>query len=739
MLDKKKLKSLRALNATRAMMYKAQQDVPKVKRRYYGNSVEYKHPVYMRVQMLDGFMKVAFFLVGMMRQGHNKPVYELFISPATGEFITWDCELQRWSEAKIDNLKWPEYKWYTSNCYINNCGYSTIKTVLNVSKGGWAGILEYQNNVRKEELKRKHRRETDPWDLDMEQIPALPKDWEHWVNKTAIQENFIFYQYKRGGAKEGWCTYCEKWVPIKEPRHNAAGKCKVCHKPITYKSAGKAGRFNTKMCYVYLMQKCEDGFVIREFEAYRHYQKNMYGMPGTEHYRAPEIRINEYRRCIYHSALLEPKSYNWREYKDHTMRWCKSGYPASRYSGYYGNYSYYSPSYYDYSGAVYKRTLKSLEKELCRTGVLEYINGLPKADPEEYLKAYKTDRIIEQMSKAGLTQLVYENIRKAHSRFEFPSSQSGKLTKVLEIDSFRLKRLKEMNGGNTAIKWLKYEKKLNTQYPDACIQYFDSKKINPKDVQFILDRMTVVKLCNYLKKQEPLCQGRFSWISNIWQDYLKMAKRVKMDVTKEIFYKPQNIKEAHDRLIEYMEENGLSIKAAEIADKYPNVEEILAELKEKYSFEDKKFAIIIPEKIEDMLNESNALSLCMDRDDRYYERISIRETYIAFLRKQSEPEQPWYVIEFEPNGTLRQESTVGDNKNKDFDEAIPFIKKWQRELSKRITKEDRELAKKSVELRLKEFEQLRKDKNQIRRGPLQGQLLIDVLEQRLMEVEENVG
>ena len=227
-------------------------------------------------------------------------------------------------------------------------------------------------------------------------------------------------------------------------------------------------------------------------------------------------------------------------------------------------------------------------------------------------------------------------------------------------------------------------------------------------------------------------------ISN-WEDYLKMAKRVKMDVTKELFYKPKDIKEAHDRLIEYMEENGLSIKAGEIADKYPKVEEILAELKEKYSFQDKKFAIIIPERIEDMLNESNALSLCMDRDDRYYERISIRETYIAFLRKQSEPEQPWYVIEFEPNGTLRQESTVGDNKNKDFDEAVPFIKKWQRELSKRITKEDRLLAEQSAQLRLKEFEELRKNKNKIWRGPLQGKLLIDVLEQRLMEVEENVG
>ena len=41
-------------------------------------------------------------------------------------------------------------------------------------------------------------------------MPELPKDWVHWVDKVAVRENYIFYHYKRGGAKTGYCTFCGK-------------------------------------------------------------------------------------------------------------------------------------------------------------------------------------------------------------------------------------------------------------------------------------------------------------------------------------------------------------------------------------------------------------------------------------------------------------------------------------------------------------------------------------------------
>ena len=75
-----------------------------------------------------------------------------------------------------------------------------IKKFLGTQQGGYAGLFEYQLKVRQMELTRRHKRETDPWDLEMMQTRDLPKDWERWVRKVGVPFNYIFYKYVRGGA-----------------------------------------------------------------------------------------------------------------------------------------------------------------------------------------------------------------------------------------------------------------------------------------------------------------------------------------------------------------------------------------------------------------------------------------------------------------------------------------------------------------------------------------------------------
>ena len=102
--------------------------------------------------------------------------------------------------AKLDLLDWPDYVGTSEKKWINPEGYSTIKTYLGVKHGGFSGLMEYQLKVRADELKRRHKRETDPWDLDLAQTPDLPKDWMRWVRKVGIPENYIYYEYTRKGC-----------------------------------------------------------------------------------------------------------------------------------------------------------------------------------------------------------------------------------------------------------------------------------------------------------------------------------------------------------------------------------------------------------------------------------------------------------------------------------------------------------------------------------------------------------
>ena len=106
---------------------------------------------------------------------------------------------------------------------------------------------------------------------------------------------------------------------------------------------------------------------------------------------------------------------------------------------------------------------------------------------------------------------------------------------------------------------------------------------------------------------------------------------------------------------------------------------------------------------------------------------------ILFLRKTAEIDKPYYTLEVEPNGTIRQKRTYFDRQNDDLKDAEQFLKEWQRVVSERLTESDREKAEKSKILRLQEFEQLRQDDIRIHTGDLAGQRLVDVLVSDLME------
>ena len=46
------------------------------------------------------------------------------------------------------------------------------------------------------------------------------------------------------------------------------------------------------------------------------------------------------------------------------------------------------------------------------------------------------------------------------------------LAKSLGIDKARMKRLRENKGGRGFLEWLRYEKTLDTIFPDDMVQYF---------------------------------------------------------------------------------------------------------------------------------------------------------------------------------------------------------------------------------------------------------------------------
>lgn len=721
MNNKKELLKLRTLRPTDKMMNMAANDVPVMKpalwsRKSYVNI--YKHSVFMRCQILNGIMKIALFMTEYMRCGSKEPLYEIFIDYENEQFITYDCKKKKWSEAMLSNLSFPgAYEHYsTRKIYINPEGRKSIKNHLKVKTGDFNGIIEYQERIRKIQLDKKHKRITDPWDEDLSQIPALPKDWDKWVQRVGITDHYIFYKYERNGAKEGFCTRCGKTVPIKNAKNGKFTTCSCCRKPIQYKSYGKMGiSFFSKYEYVYLIQKCRDGFVIREFYVRIEFQKNKDAQPHYSYF--------EFRRCIYES-FNKARAYAWDDFKHKEFRWISS-FVCSHHSTMY-------------KGKVYGKTLCGIP-QLKRTGMLEMIRHSEKIDPEVYIAIYIDKPYVERIAKSGLYQFCSDFIDKNNNYYYYSDkltideTANGELHKLLKIDKQLLKRLRFADGGLAYLEWLQYEKSRNKCISDESISWFVSNQVKPDSIKFITDRMSENKICKYMKQQLLLSKENAKFILDTWQDYLEMAKRLNINVAQEINYKPRYLVNKHNECITKIGSADTARAANEICAQYPDVDNICQSIVDKYEFAGEKFTVVVPKRIEDILEDSNELSHCVSRSpDRYFERIQNRESYILFLRKSNSLDKPYYTLEVEPNGTVRQTRTKHNTQGKDIGEIKEFLIAWQKEISKRLTEDDMLLGSKSNEIRLREYKELRDNKAIIRAGTYQGKLLADVLEADLL-------
>lgn len=214
-MKKSSLLKMKNLPATEEMLAVAREDVPVKVGSGWNTFYRCRYSGFVRSAVEGGILKVTLYDPDAMRLGGTLPVYEIFMEKEKQQFLTYDRTRNEWRTAKIDYLEWQAKG--SNNVWISAVDDAQIRQYLaSDEKSVYRAILKFQRAVRDAELERRHRKETDPWDAEISQTPPLPKDWERWVNKVGIQENYIFYDYRKGGARYGYCTYCEKEVALKQ-------------------------------------------------------------------------------------------------------------------------------------------------------------------------------------------------------------------------------------------------------------------------------------------------------------------------------------------------------------------------------------------------------------------------------------------------------------------------------------------------------------------------------------------
>lgn len=711
-MRKETLRKLRGLNVTPGMISAAKDG---------------KCLYYARAQCLGAFIKIAIFPKGWILKGIKTPAIETFINKEGKEWISrtlnQEGKEEKWTEAMIYNLPMLNGLWYWARrIWVTKDTFETAKRFNKNWQSARNECLDafyrWQQDVREENILEKEKREQKPWDEDMALVPETPKGLEVWMHRQCCEQFYLVYEYKPN-QKIAYCTRCWKMVQVDGLKNNVKKICPSCGAKAVCKSSGqRMARTSTETYYARVIQKIQGGVVERVFTRREVYGRNIGDI------KWPFVAFQETKRIL----ILEnqkPKIYYWTMYKNKFMRWVNFR-AVENWKNMYFTYGK------EHAAKTYPATLAAAMK----TNVLKKSSyGLWKNPPvelHEYVAIEKGNPAVEMLARINMFRLA-EDLIKARYDQDLMKEDATELTKMLKIDAARLKRLRKMDAGIAELRWMQREKQSDCIWPDELISDFGKNNVLPKDLTFLPHgAMSEVQIWNYLKKQEQISGEDVKTLLKTWDDYLSMAGTMKMDVNNSRIYKPKELRFAHDELVILRSSKGMAAEAKKIEKKFPKVNAQLQKLK-KFEYKNGKYQILAPAAVMDIVREGRVLQHCVHTCEHYFSRIQSDESYLFFLRRSAHPDVPWYTLEVEPSGNIRQKRTTGDRQNKDFEDAVEFLKKWQKHFQRQLTKEEKELGIKADELRKKNYKELREQAKIVWHGPLAGQLLADVLEADFME------
>ena len=718
-MNKKELRNMKLLEATDELIKLAKEDVPVRDEGYYTEQLIYQRGLYLRAEVENNILKVAFYPAEYLSMDCRKPVYTLYIDKKNDVFKGYDYRTKKWSDSMLDKTIFS--KWlYQENSYMKEADTALIQKYLESEyDDAFYALYVYQREQRHRRLGMKYEKILTSWDQCMDRLPKIPKDWLRWQKKVGITQNFIFYHYSRRKDQTGYCSWCESEVPISHPHHNAVGHCPKCRHQIQYKALGRAKNIETPKETAYLLQTCGNNvFVLREFQ--------LQMLIVSSSYKKPVYSFFERRRILYDEKLNTKEYYFGRHHWTKESRWIQGKLQVPLYPGYGGYMTYEKYN----MGNIYGKSLYGIKnRTFRRTGFYEYAKAKKYLDPVSFFEMVKERPYLERLIKAGLYHLA-EDIM--DNKAQIYCKDSGNLGKALGIDRFRLKRLRTNNGGEIFLQWLLLEKIQNKLICDDVISWMCLEKLKPADLMFIMDRMAPLQIKNYLEKQAAESGESVKNLIKTWKDYLNMAIRVGVNVQDSVIYRARKLMQRHNEMIKEIEAKDLILRAGELEKKYPGLNRICRDLK-KYEYADKEYRIVVPEKVDDILYEAKLMHHCVNNTETYYERMSQQESYILFLRKAEQPTEAYYTLEVEPDGTIRQTRTFYNQQNEDIELARDFLIKWQKQLKKKLAKEDYKLAVKSQSLRKKEIDELRNKGVRVNGVGYCNKLLAEILEEDLME------
>lgn len=503
-----------------------------------------------------------------------------------------------------------EWKWNSTK--DNNIAYEYLGKNLETYEDD-IGRTKYLNAIE-----RKGKR----IDEMMNRVPALPKDLETWLEQKVFTENYLFMQRKKNRT-DYVCTSCghKSWKKIGWKR-NENTTCPHCGAPVI--ASLRNGMIQKREPVVVLQTMGENEWVERQLRAV-----------CTWDFGKKEIEILEDIRAII------PKNHTWGNVWYGTYReqdeFCQEFWDTNRENKRF------------YESYLYPENLQEVLPygNLQHSGLDILANKCKKINVNYFITTYHGRSWMEYWIKAGLYRLAME-VTGVYGMWGNPSyikEDEKKLSLCLRINGDRVYRLRKLDGGINALKWLQYEQETGKKITQESLEFLNGRAPEPSDCREILKCLgSVNRMVNYMKKQKIAP----STLLETWNDYLRMAAGEGMDVNDDIVRLPKDLKASHDELVERINGRKEEKRLKEEAEKYrklnQKIMEHLPEVK-RYFWENKDYIIIPAGKCEELVTEGRKLHHCVGASTNYMEKMAEGKSWILFLRKKEDIKKPYYTVE----------------------------------------------------------------------------------------------
>ncbi len=657
------------------------------------------------------------------------------INTISGEYMQYSPDDRKWRFKKFGNLLGLNMSlnaWYSSEDATSRTNIDTpdmkklIKEELNklTKIPIYYDVFSEINYVETQYSGKKRKRIEDNRVMKVQDkmrlVPDIPEKVKDWIWEREGGEHYIF----KDKEKCWHCSACGKTYPKdvlrrdddrKTARHNDTATCPKCGAAATAKT--RTDRIEKKT-HIYLAQRIDDRMSVwRSFDV-----RLTWGIGGRK------TILNEgFRIIIYSLSIVRPKYaaeifYNQLsadEWNAESAYFDNKKNPANRRSE--KGFLYPEGIREAFSDTAYKH-MTDLTQEMARSKLkLDYNRMIS-------IQKGRLIGVIEYLYKGRFWRMLEETI---NSIYPMNGNYYGDLntsgTTQEEIfrmdDRQKINRLREENGGERMLSWLRYSEERKIKIDQETMHWLEKNKIDVSDLHFLGGLMTPRQVMNYITRQQAEgYKGKsVSGVLTQWNDYLSMLVRLGKKINDEMMYRPRELKRRHDECVEeinaqtirkQMTQNAAQRRqeSKKMNQRFPGAEKVLREIKDKYAYEDDQYLITVPQHLIDIITEGQSLHHCAGATDRYFDRIMQRETYICFLRKKEDPDTPYYTIEVEPDGTIRQHRGYLDEEP-NIEQIKPFLRKWQKEIKRRMTGEDKAHAAASAIKRQQNIEELREKKN----------------------------